>query len=58
MPRRDNWLGVPGKSHGLAAARGPVLLLRPLATGLHVLRVAVRWPNGQAYRWTVALTVG
>jgi hypothetical protein len=37
MPARNNWLNVPGRTRGRAAAYGLASILRPLSPGVHTL---------------------
>ena len=58
MPPRNNYLQVPGATHGRAAAYGQALMLRPLTKGSHTLVRVASYPGGPTLRSTYDLTVG
>jgi hypothetical protein len=55
MPATDNTLDLPGVSHGLAAVVGSALMLSPLGSGHHTLRLA--GTNGTSGSDTYRLSV-
>jgi hypothetical protein len=58
MPPRDNYLLVPGATHGKGAAYGDAVMLRPLTPGAHTLVRTESSPDGPTLRFTYELTVG
>jgi hypothetical protein len=58
MPPRDNYLLVPGATHGQGAAYGDAVMLRPLTPGAHTLVRTESSPDGPTLRFTYELTVG
>lgn len=58
MPPRNNYLQVPGATHGRGAAYGQGLMLRPLTDGPHTLVRVARYHGGLTLRSTYHLTVG
>jgi hypothetical protein len=58
MPRRNNYLLVPGATGGRGAAYGEPVMLRPLSAGSHTLVRTESSPHGPTLRSTYELTVG
>jgi hypothetical protein len=57
MPASHNFLGVPGKTHGRAAAYGREIILGPLTAGVHTIIAARRYDGGPAFVTTTRLIV-
>jgi hypothetical protein len=50
MPAHNNWLRVPGRTHGRMAVYGFATILRPLSAGIHTLEVTDGFRlSGSAY---------
>lgn len=59
MPAHNNWLHVPGRTHGRIAVYGAASILRPLTTGSHTLVVVSGYLHPfSRYKLTYHLTVG
>jgi hypothetical protein len=57
MPAKHNWLEVPGKTGGRAAAYGQGLILGPLTPGVHTLVRVYQYPGALSRVLTYRLTV-
>jgi hypothetical protein len=58
MPSRNNYLGVPGRTHGRIAVAGMATIIPPLSAGKHTLVVVGGLRHGRPARFpTVTITL-